>query len=149
MKKIYKYVIAVILVVVAFIISLQIYSYILHKYSRLDYSFRESMGAQFSMLARAMIVYKSDFGTWPPSDSWKLDLEPFIYKEFSYNDVWGNPIQYVNTVEDGNSVVKIYSFGENGVDENGLNDDYSMDILECGTKRGELLIGVQVKKKDR
>ena len=95
---------------------------------------RSRMNGIYSLLR----LYKVDFGTWPPSETWKREVEPYARTCDVYDDAWGNPIQYVHIMEEGNQIVKIYSFGENGIDENGLNDDYVLDVLER-EKEGAIL----------
>lgn len=134
MIKYNKFIILFILAVIIFVIvCLEMkYHYIDIIVPRGDYSHKEYTDAQLNMLFKMMMLYKNDFGTWPSRNTWKHDLEPYKYKdtEDAYNDGWGNPIQYVDIVKEGNSVVKLYSFGENGIDENGLNDDLVLDVLE-------------------
>jgi hypothetical protein len=110
-----------------------------------DDSLKDASGSRIIGLYYLLRLYKVDFGTWPPSETWKRDLEPYAGPHDKFNDAWGNQIQYVNMTQDGKQIVKLYSFGKNGIDENGLNDDYVLDVLESEKEGADLRTGVQVR----
>jgi Type II secretion system (T2SS), protein G len=82
--------------------------------------------------------YRQDKGSFPPENSWSRELTLFFtgdsdfvqFAEFrdiveSFYDGWGKPMRYRYPGVLNPEGFDIYSFGPNGRDEGGKNEDIS------------------------
>lgn len=94
--------------------------------------------ADLVKLENAISMYESDYGVFPPAANNTALVNLLTtsskhgpYIEFNKNelnsgkfvDPWGNPYVYVNPGVHNTSFVDLYSYGPDGINNNGGNDD--------------------------
>lgn len=88
-------------------------------------------------LANALMLYKMDTGSYPCGENalrylvtnldknknWKGPyLNPKV-SHLNFTDGWGNQFVYIYKCKSESSEFKLYSYGENGIDNQGTGDD--------------------------
>ena len=91
--------------------------------------------SQLGQIEKAIILYYDQHDSWPAQVNWQEQLPAYFYdvekpdeKDLFYVDAWGQTIQYRNTVKGGSEQIVIYSFGPDGNDDDGYNDDLVTEV---------------------
>lgn len=90
--------------------------------------------AKMNRIVICVLRYESDKKEWPKVKSWDEQLKPYLMRDSFFSpetavaDGWGNRIKYGVRDEDGHSEAFLYSWGRNGIDDKGTNDDILIEI---------------------
>ena len=88
---------------------------------------------QLYAIKTALERYKEDHGQFPTEGQGLLVLikkDPkgrYFRNDKFLLDPWSNPIQYKNDKSSSDEKIILYSFGQNGIDENMMGDDICWD----------------------
>lgn len=97
---------------------------------------KESTKSRLRTLAGSFLDYYSKIGRWPDPINWENELKPYFNTGKAgqgihpVQDAWGNKVKYEVLEQAGAVERRLYSFGPNGIDESGANDDILMSLYD-------------------